>query len=156
GRVDFSASNTGQFHNTNGQNVGPTSVNYGVSAVTTARNLEISLSSGLGGLSGTNLAIGSGNQSVNESPGALQTYGGVSYRVFNVTSYSMAAGNNLTIGGDGSGNPVVFNVAYNSNSNINGGVILAGSGLSSDLVLWNFTSTGKNIQMAANKGTFVG
>ena len=156
GRVDFSAANTGQFHNTNGSNVGPTSVNYNVSAVTTARNLVVSLSSGLGGLAGTNLAIGSGNQTVNESAGALQTYAGVSYRVFNVTSYAMTANNNLTIVGDGSGNAVVFNLAYASNSNINGGVILSGSGLSNDLVMWNFTSSGKNIQMAANKGTFVG
>jgi hypothetical protein len=156
GRVDFSAANTGQFHNTNGSNVGPSSVNYGVSAVTTARNLEVSLSSGLGGLTGTNLAIGSGNQTVNESAGTLQTYQGVNYRVFNVTSYAMTANNNLTIVGDGSGNPVLFNVAYASNSNINGGVILAGSGLSDDLVMWNFTSSGKNVQMAANAGTFHG
>jgi uncharacterized repeat protein (TIGR01451 family) len=156
GRVDFSAANTGQFHNTNGSNVGPTSVNYNVAAVTTARNLEVSLSSSLGGLTGTNLAIGSGNQTVNESDGTLQTSGGVTYRVFNVTSYAMTAGHNLTIVGDGSGDPVLFNVAYSSNSNINGGVILAGTGLSDDLVMWNFTSSGKNINMAANKGTFVG
>ncbi len=156
GQVDFSAANTGQFHNTNGQNVGPTSVNYGVSAVTTARNLVISLSSGLGGLTGTNLAIASGDQTVNESAGTLQTYQGVNYRVFNVTSYAMTAGHNLTIVGDGSGNAVVFNVAYASNSNINGGVILSGTGLSNDLVMWNFTSSGKTIQMAANGGTFVG
>jgi uncharacterized repeat protein (TIGR01451 family) len=156
GRLDFSAANTGQYHNTNGQNVGPTSVNYGVSTVTTARNLEISLSTGLGALSGTNLAIGNGNQTVNESAGTLQTYNGVNFRVFNVTSYGMTANNNLTIVGDGSGNPVLFNVAYASNSNINGGVVLTGTGLSNDLVMWNFTSSGKNIQMAANGGTFVG
>src|SRR5260370_14420876 len=28
GRLDFSAANTGQFHNNNGANVGPTSVHY--------------------------------------------------------------------------------------------------------------------------------
>ena len=44
GRLDFSAANTGQYHNTNGSNVGPTSVNYNVSAVTTAINAVNSLS----------------------------------------------------------------------------------------------------------------
>ena len=156
GRLDFSAPNKNQFHNTNGSNVGPTSVNYNVSAVTTARNAIVSLSTALAALPGTNLAIGSGDQTVNESSGMLETSNGISYRVFNVTSYAMTAGHNLTIVGDGSGDPVVFNVAYNQNSNINGGVILAGAGLSNDLVMWNFTSSGQNVQMAANKGTFVG
>ena len=52
GRLDFSAPNKNQFHNTNGSNVGPTSVNYNVSAVTTARNAIVSLSTALGGAAG--------------------------------------------------------------------------------------------------------
>ena len=156
GRVDFASANSGQYHNTNGSNVGPTSVNYNVSAVTTAISAINSLSTTLGALTGTNLSIGGNSQTVNESSGVLQTSGGVTYRVFNVTSYGMTANNNLTIVGDGSGDPVLFNVEYNGNSNINGGVLLAGTGLSADQIVWNFTSSNQNVQMAANKGTFVG
>ena len=47
GRADFSAANTGQFHNSNGSNVGPSSVNYGVAAVTSALSTVNSLSSSL-------------------------------------------------------------------------------------------------------------
>ena len=35
GRLDFAAAALGQYSNSNGSNVGPTSVNYSVSAVTT-------------------------------------------------------------------------------------------------------------------------
>src|SRR5207247_1116525 len=71
GRLDFSAGNTGQYHNTNGANVGPTSVNYGVTDVTAALNTINSLSSSLAGL-GSSLAI-NGTQTVNESDGQLVT-----------------------------------------------------------------------------------
>ena len=36
GELDFSAASSGQYHNNNGSNVGPTSVNYNVAAVTNA------------------------------------------------------------------------------------------------------------------------
>ena len=109
GKLDFSAANSGQYHNTNGSNVGPTSVNYNVSAVTTAINAVNSLSTSLGGLSGTSIRFNNSNQTINESSGTLQTSNGVSYRVFNVTSYSENNNDTVTINGDGSGDPVVFN-----------------------------------------------
>ena len=82
---------------------GPTSVNYSVSAVTTAIDAVDSLSTSLGGLSGTNISFNNSNQTVNESSGTLQTSNGVSYRVFNVTSYSETNSDTVTIVGDGSG-----------------------------------------------------
>ena len=105
GRLDFSAANTGQYSNNNGSNVGPTSVNYNVSAVTTAAAAINSLSTSLGGLSGTSIAFNNNTVTINESSGKLQTAGGVTYRVFNVTSYS-ENNNTVTINGDGSGDPV--------------------------------------------------
>jgi choice-of-anchor A domain-containing protein len=152
GRLDFSAANSGQFHNTNGMNVGPTSVNYNVAAVTSALSTVNSLNTSLGGLMGVNLAI-SGTQTINESAGKLQTLNGISYRVFNVTSYSVGDGKVVTINGDGSGDPVMFNFAFASNVNLGGDVTLSG-GLVDDQVLWNFTSSGKNISLNNNASSF--
>jgi hypothetical protein len=70
GRLDFSAANAGQYHNTNGSNVGPTSVNYSVATVTTALSTVNSLSSSLAGL-GNSLAI-NGTQTISESAGQLK------------------------------------------------------------------------------------
>ena len=50
GRLDFSSANVGQYNNTNGMNVGPTSVNYSVVAVTNALNKVNNLSSSFVGL----------------------------------------------------------------------------------------------------------
>ena len=150
GRLDFSAANTGQFSNSNGSNVGPTSVNYNVANVTTALNTVNSLSSSLAGL-GTSLVI-SGNQTINASAGQLATVGGVTYRIFNVTSYSENDGKLVTINSDGSGNPVVFNFGFNSNVNLGGDVAL--SGLGDDQVLWNFTSSGKDISLNNNASSY--
>lgn len=151
GRLDFSAPNSGQFKNTNGSNVGPTSVNYSVPVVTTALNDVNSLNSSLAGL-GSNLAI-SGNQIINESAGQLDTVSGVTYRVFNITSYSETDGKVVTINGDGSGDPVVFNFAFSSNVNLGGDVTLSG-GLNDDQILWNFTTSGKNISLNNNASSF--
>jgi PEP-CTERM motif len=150
GRLDFSASNSGQFANNNGSNVGPTSVNYNVAAVTSALNDVAELNSDFAGL-GNNLAL-SGTQTVNESAGKLETIDGVTYRVFNVTSYTSGDGKTLTINGDGSGNPVVFNFGFNSNVNLGGDVTL--NGLNSDQVLFNFTTTGKNVSLNNNASSF--
>lgn len=150
GQLDFSATNSGQFSNSNGSNVGPTSVNYSVAEVTNALGTVNSLNSSLAGL-GSSLAI-SGNQTINESAGQLDTVGGVTYRVFNVASYSVGNGNLVTIVGDGSGDPVVFNFAFNSNVNLGGDVALGG--LSDDQVLWNFTTSGKNIHLNNNASSF--
>ena len=81
GRLDFSAANTGQYSNNNGSNVGPTSVNYNVANVTTALNTINSLSTSLGGLSGTNISFNNSNQTVNESSGMLGTSGGVEFQL---------------------------------------------------------------------------
>jgi choice-of-anchor A domain-containing protein len=100
---------------------------------------------------GNNLAI-NGNQTVNESAGQSDTGNGITYRVFNVTSYSSGDGKMLTINGDGSGDPVVFNFAFNSNVNLGGDVTL--SGLNDDQILWNFTTSGKNISLNNNASSF--
>ncbi len=150
GRLDFSAANSGQFKNTNGSNVGPSSVNYSVAAVIIALNDVLSLNSSLAGL-GSSLVI-NGTQTVNESAGQLDTINGVTYRVFNVTSYSSGDGKLLTINGDGSGDPVVFNFAFSSNVNLGGDVTL--NGLNDDQVLFNFTSSGKNVSLNNNASSF--
>ena len=148
GLLDFSAANSGQFHNTNGSNVGPTTVNYSVSNVTNALNTVNALSSSLAG-SGLGALW---TQTINESAGQLNTVNGITYRVFNITSYSEGDGNLITINGDGSGNPVVFNFGFNSNVNLGGDVTL--SGLTDDQVLWNFTTIGKNISLNNNASSY--
>jgi choice-of-anchor A domain-containing protein len=151
GKLNFAAANTGQYKNNNGSNVGPTSVTYGVSAVTTALNTVNSLSSSLSGL-GSNLAI-SGAMTINESAGQRDTVNGVTYRVFKVTSYSENDGKVLTLNGDGSGDPVVFDFGFNQNVNLGGDVALTG-GLTDDQVLWNFTSTNQNVQLNNNASSY--
>ena len=79
----------------------------------------------------------------------------MTYRVFNVTSYSENNSDTITIVGDGSGDPVVFNFAYSSNTNLGGQVALTG-GLTDDQVMWNFTSSSKNVQLNNNGGTYAG
>jgi uncharacterized repeat protein (TIGR01451 family) len=150
GRVDFSAANTGQYH-PSGKLTGPTSVNYMVAAVTSALNTVNTLNSSLAGL-GANLVI-NGNQTINESAGQLNIVNGVTYRVFNVTSYTENNGNVVTINGDGSGNPVVFNFGFNSNVNLGGDITLTG-GLSDDQVIWNFTTSGKAVSLNNNASSF--
>jgi uncharacterized repeat protein (TIGR01451 family) len=151
GRLDFSAASTGQYSNNNASNVGPISVNYNVAAVTNALNTVNSLSSSLAGL-GNNLAIG-GTQTINESAGQLKTVNGVTYRVFNITSYSETDGSVVTINGDGSGNPVVFDFDSNTNVNLGGDVTLTG-GLTDDQVIWNFTSSNQAVQLNNNASSY--
>jgi uncharacterized repeat protein (TIGR01451 family) len=153
GRLDFQAA-TGQFNNNNASNVGPASVNYNVGGVTSAINTVTSLSSSLAGL-GTSIAL-NGNQTINESAGQLDTINGVTYRVFNVTSYNENDGKLVTINGDGSGDPVVFNFGFNSNVNLGGDVALAGNGLNDDKVIWNFTTVGKAVSLNNNASSYPG
>lgn len=150
GELDFSAANTGQYSNNNAGNVGPISVNYNVGAVTTDITTVTNLSNSLAGL-GNSITI-NGTQTINESAGQLDTKNGVTYRVFNVTSYSSGDGKVLTINGDGSGDPVVFNFGFNSNVNLGGDTTLVG--LTPDQVLYNFTSSGKNISLNNNASSF--
>lgn len=152
GYLDFSDAYTGQYSNSNSSNVGPSSVNYSQSVVTSALNTVNALSSSLAGL-GSSLAI-NGVQTINESAGQLDTVNGVTYRVFKVTSYSENDGNLVTINGDGSGDPVVFNFDSTwGNVNLGGAVALSG-GLTDDQILWNFTSSGKNIDLKTNYSSY--
>ena len=154
GSLNFSASNSGQFSNTNGSNVGPTSVNYNVAGVTNALNTVNSLNTTLGGAAGTSISIslsGTTTQTINESAGALFMSSGVNYRVFNVTGFNTTNGNTINVVGDGSGDPVVFDFAISAN--FNNQVTL--SGLTSDQVLWNFVggtglSGGPTLQINTN------
>jgi uncharacterized repeat protein (TIGR01451 family) len=154
GRLDFQGPNTGQFNNANAANVGPASVNYNVGAVTSAISTVTNLSASLAGL-GNNIAI-NGNQTINESAGQLDTINGVTYRVFNVTSYSENDGKLVTINGDGSGDPVVFDFGFNSNVNLGGDVAITGNGLSDDKIIWNFTATGKSVSLNNNASSYFG
>src|SRR5258708_14927323 len=151
GRLDFSAANTGQFSGAPGD-TGPTPINYGVvAAVSSALNGVNSLNSSLAGL-GNGLVI-NGTQTINESAGQMDTIHGVTYRVFNIPSYSSGDGKLLTINGDGSGDPVVFNFASTlGNVNLGGDVTL--KGLNDDQVLFNFTGSGKNISLNNNASSF--
>ncbi|MGP8247079.1 MAG: collagen-binding domain-containing protein [Bryobacteraceae bacterium] len=149
GPLDFSDPNNGQYHDTNGSNLGPTSVVYSDAAVTNALSEVGTLSSDVSG--GTNLAISKGGETIDESSGTLETVDGIASYVFNVTSYSANNSDVMTIVGNGSGDPVIFNFAFNANVNLGGTVVLAGTGLTSaDQVLFNFQSSGKNIDLNNN------
>jgi choice-of-anchor A domain-containing protein len=145
GKLDFSASNTGQFTGAPGD-VGPTSVNYNVSAVGTALSAVNTLSTTLGGEAGTSIVI-SGNQTISVSSGTLDAAGN---EVFKVTSYTEGNGNVLTI--IGNGHNVVFNLAVAGNPQLGGDVVLAG-GLTDGEVLWNYTGT-NNLSLNNNASSF--
>lgn len=135
GRLDFSASNTGQFSNNNTGDVITGGVNYGVGNVTMALNTVNSLNSTLGAETGTNISIGTGGGStliINASAGVLDANGN---RVFTVTGFNTTNGETLTINGDAAGDNVVLNFKGLS-ANFNNQVKLVG--LSSDQVLYNF------------------
>jgi len=152
GRLDFSASSSSQFHDTNGKNAGPTSVNYSVTNVTSALSTINSLSATLGGEAGTSLAI-NGNMTINASSGTLEIVGGHRYRVFTITSYKENDGKLVTINGDKAGDIVVFNLLGNSNTNLGGDVKL--NGLTDDQVVWNFASTKtENVNLNNNASSF--
>lgn len=156
GELDFSASNTSQFSNSNPGNVGPTSpVHYNVSAVTSDLTYLASLSSGYTNTGVTTLGLTNAGATVDESNGTLETVDGVTARVFNVTSYSAVNATVLTLCGDGSGDPLVFNFAFNSNVNLSGTVDFSNAGgcsglTSADQVLFNFQSSGQNINLNNN------
>jgi hypothetical protein len=155
GQLDFSAANSGQFHNNNGSDVGPSPVVYSDSDVTSALNTINGLSSSLapGALpaGATSLAI-NGNQTINASAGTLETINGHNYRAFNITSYNEGNGNTLTINSDAAGDIVLLDFAFSSNVNLGGDVTL--SGLTPDQVLWNFSTSGQNISLNNNASSF--
>lgn len=137
GSLSFSATNTGQFSNSNGMNVGPTSTNYNVAAVSADLTYLNNLSSTLGGDAGTSVSItgggNGGNQTINASSGNLVN----GNEVFTVSSVNFVNGATLTINGDGLGHNVVFNIASSGDGQFGGVIVLTG-GLTSDNVLFNF------------------
>jgi PEP-CTERM motif len=138
GRIDFSAPNTGQFSNNNAGNtfIGGSSTpsdNYNVAAVTSALNTINALNTALGNVNGTNVSV-NGNTTINGSAGTLGSgVGFTNAEFFDVTSFSLNNGQNLTINGDG--HDVVFN--FTASTNFHGNVILTG-GLTADNVIFNF------------------
>ncbi len=168
GTLDFSGSGSGQLagsddddddsdkhgHGKNGDDddsdgdsSGANAINLNDASVTLALNAINVLSSSLAGL-GTSIAI-NGTQTINESDGLLVTVNGFSYRVFNVTSYHMGDNDVLTIKGDGSGIPVVFNFGGNVDVNLGGDVVLD-NGLIPDQVLWNCSASGGTVHLHGN------
>ncbi len=126
---------------------GPSVINVNDAAVTLALNAINALSNSLAGL-GSSITI-NGTQTINESDGRLVTVNGVSYRVFNVTSYHMGDNDVLTIKGNGSGIPVVFNFGGKGDINLGGDVVLA-NGLVPDQVLWNCSASGGTVHLHGN------
>lgn len=149
GRLDFSAGNTGQYHNTNGSNVGPTSVNYNVAAVTNALTEVNALSTTLGGEAGASISI-SGTETINASSGNCTSTPGEC--VFDVTSYSENNGDVVTINGDVAGDNVVFNYTGGGNPQYGGDVVLT-NGLTDDDVVWNYTGT-NNVSLNNNASSY--
>jgi choice-of-anchor A domain-containing protein len=147
GTIDFSASGSGQIQENGHNTTGPSAINLNDAVVTTALNAVNALSSSLAGL-GNDVAI-NGTQTINESDGLLVTVNGVSYRVFNVTSFHMGDNDVLTIKGDGSGNPVIFNFDGKGSVNLGGDVTLT-NGLTPDQVIWNFGGSGGTVHLSGN------
>jgi PEP-CTERM motif-containing protein len=115
--------------------------------LTPVRSAVNSLSTTLGGESGTHLAI-HGAQTIDASSGTLIN----GNEVFDVTSYSENDGDLVTIVGNG--HNVVFDFGSPlENVNLKGLVALSG-GLTADDVLWNFDSSGKNINLNTNNSSF--
>jgi hypothetical protein len=109
-------------------------VSFNVSTVASALNTVNTLNTTLGGESGTNVSIGTGNGqtlTINASDGVLDGNGN---RVFTVTGFNTTNNDVLKIIGDAAGDSVVFN--FTSSANFNNQVAL--SGISSDQVLFNF------------------
>ena len=146
GSVDFSAANTGQFHNTNGSNVISGGEIYNDASITSDLTSLSLLSATYGLEPGTHVAI-NGNTTIHASSGVLDAHGN---RVFDITSYSSGNGKTLTI--DGDGHDVVLNFLYNSNVNLGGDVNLVD--LTPDQVLFNFDTFGKNISLNNNASSY--
>jgi hypothetical protein len=137
GRLDFSAGNTGQFHNNNASNVLTGGVHYNVAAVTSALTSVNGLNSTLGAESGTNITIHN-STTINASSGTLDATGD---RVFDVTSFNTTNSDVITINGDAAGDAVVVNFLGLS-ANFDATVVL--NNLTPDQVLWNFVG-GSNL-----------
>jgi len=155
GGLDFSAANTGQFHDNNGSNVGPFTVNYNVAAVTKALTFVNDLNADWGSQAGTGVSI-NGNSTIDASNGMLDTIivdgQSETAEVFNVTSFSLGNGQTVTIN-DAAGNNVVFNFPSSlGNINFQGDVVL--NGLTADQLLWNMVGVGKHFDINNNASSF--
>jgi hypothetical protein len=136
------------------------SINGGITSVETDLNNLNSLSSMLGGETGTPVAISianGGSQTINASSGTLD---GTGNDVFTVTSMSFVNGATLKINGSAS-QYVVLN--FNFNTHFSGAINLTG-GITTDHVLFNIIGgmnlvSGDTLQFAANNvtqnGTFL-
>jgi hypothetical protein len=151
GNLDFSAANTGQFSDSGVPISG--SVNYSVSAVTSALNSVNTLSTQFAGDAGSAPTV-----TENNNTQTIKVGGGVgeighfdSLRdayVVNLTDQNFNNGTVLTIQGNGSGNElVVFDVA--NNASFDGTIKLTG-GLTSSQVLFNVTGTGHSLSFSGN------
>jgi len=154
GSIEFAAANSGQFSssNTNYTPALSAGVNplYSQSAVTSALNTINSLSTTLGGESGTSTGIGNGG-SVTVTNGKQDSNGNY---VFAVSSISLTSGHTFTINGTSS-EYVVFNIAGNvGNPGLDGSIVLSG-GITSDHVLFNYTG-GNTMTIDTNGATTAG
>lgn len=111
-----------------------------------------SLSSALGGESGTSLSVSLNNgqsQTINASSGTLDANGNY---VFKVNSFQFNNGSTLTING-GADQYVVLNFAANAQF---GGTIQLSGGITSDHVLFNLAGNNNTLQISANAATLTG
>ena len=154
GVVQFSAANTGQFKSSTGTTYTPAlsgGVNplYSQSNVTNDLNALNSLSSTLGGESGTAVTIQNGG-SLTASNGKLDANGN---RVFTAAMSSFDNGNTFTINGANT-DYVVINIANTNGHGFNGSVVLSG-GITSDHVLFNLTGS-NTLTISTNGATTTG
>jgi hypothetical protein len=134
GRIDFSAADTGQFHNNNQGNIITGGVHYNIAAVTSALNWVNSLSQMLYGDAGTSVAI-NGNTTVNASSGTIFIVNGQAVHVFDATSFHNSGGQTLTINGNAT-DLVAINLDGLGNIQFHGGITFTG-GIGLGNVLFN-------------------
>jgi PEP-CTERM motif-containing protein len=134
GRIDFSAADTGQFHNNNQGNIITGGVHYNIAAVTSALNWVNSLSQMLYGDAGTSVAI-NGNTTVNASSGTIFIVNGQAVHVFDATSFHNSGGQTLTINGSAT-DLVAINLDGLGNIQFHGGITFTG-GIGLGNVLFN-------------------
>ena len=135
GGIDFSAPNTGQFHNNNPGNVITGPINYNVNAVSNALTWVNSMSQTLLGDAGTPVAI-NGMQTLNATSGATYTLNGQTVHVFDATSFNNNGTSDvLTINGSAT-DLVAINLDGLGNIQFHGGIAFTG-GITADNVLFN-------------------
>jgi hypothetical protein len=145
GVIEFATGTSSNFTTSNttyvpalATGVNPTFNNANVTSDLNALN---TLSTTLGGASGTALTINLNNnqsQTINASSGMLDANGN---RVFTLSSLNFTNGATLDIQGDAAGDSVVINIPGSvGNVNFGGAIVLTG-GLTADQVLFNVTGT---------------